>query len=309
MNSTPDLKPRPVPDPGGGPGSQPVEIPLDSSLLPGVNVIIEGPTGTGKTHSVGTLVETGVETFLLSLESGMESLLGYWTDRGLEVPSNLHWHHIKSADSGFASMISSATEISKLANDALAKIQDPNKSRYNRFIKVLTALTNFQCDHCGKSFGAVDSWGPDRALVVDALTGINSAAMSLVVGGKPIKSLVDWGIAMDQVEKLLLQLTEGCKCHFVLLSHVERETDQVLGGVKITVGTLGNKLAAKIPPMFSDVILSYRQGTSFYWSTANAQADLKTRNLPIAEGIPPTFKSILDKWQSRGGRFSKEVKK
>lgn len=271
------------------------------STLPGFNILVQGPTGTGKTHSIGTLVDTGLDTYYLGLERGRESLLGYWSDRGLPVPSNLYWHEISASDSGFSSMLATAGLINSLTNDALAKITDVNKSKYNRFIKVLKALTDFPDDRTGKSFGSVDSWGTDRVLVIDALTGINAAAMSLVVGGKPLKSLPDWGIAMDQVEKLLLQLTEGCRCHFVLLSHVEREVDQVLGGVKITVGTLGQKLAFKIPPMFSDVILSYRQGTSFFWSTANPAADLKARNLPIAEGITPSFKQIIAKWESRGG--------
>ena len=47
--------------------------------LPGVNVLLMGPSGTGKTYSIGTLVDMGVEVFYLALESGMESLLGYWT--------------------------------------------------------------------------------------------------------------------------------------------------------------------------------------------------------------------------------------
>jgi hypothetical protein len=145
-------------------------------------------------------------------------------------------------------------------------------------------------------------------LALDSLSGINPIALSLVVGGKPVKSQSDWGIAMDQVEKLIRQLTDGCKCHFVLTSHVERETDLVLGGVKLTVATLGVKLAPKIPPMFSDVILTSREGDKFFWSTANGQADLKARNLPIADHIPPNFKPILDKWLNRGGAFTPTVK-
>jgi hypothetical protein len=132
--------------------------------------------------------------------------------------------------------------------------------------------------------------------------------MSLVVGNKPVKSQADWGIAQDQIEKLLRQLTDGCRCHVVLLAHVEREVDQVFGGVKVTVSTLGRALAPKIPPMFSDVILSVREGTKFSWSTANAQADLKARNLPIADGLPPSFKPIIDKWISRGGSLTPKPK-
>ena len=81
----------------------------------------------------------------------------------------------------------------------------------------------------------------------------------------------------------------------------------MFGGVKITVSTLGRALAPKIPPMFSDVILSYREGTKFFWSTANAQADLKARNLPLAEGQTQDFKVILDKWISRGGKLTEKV--
>jgi len=56
--------------------------------------------------------------------------------------------------------------------------------------------------------------------------------------------------------------------------------------------------------MFSDVILSSREGTKFLWSTANPQADLKARNLPIADGIAQDYKAIIQKWKSRGGSFA-----
>lgn len=279
------------------------------SLLPGVNVLIEGPTGTGKTHSIGTLVDTGIEVFYLALESGMESLLGYWTDRGLEVPPNLRWNHLKASEYGFSSMIASATQISQLTADGLAKVQDLNKSKYNQFIQLLQLLADFHDQRTDAKFGDVHKWGPDKVLIVDALTGVNHAVMSMVAGTKPVKSFVDYGAAMDQIERFIKELCENCRCHFVLIAHIERETDEVLGGSKITVGTIGKKLAPRIPPLFSDVILSRREGAKFYWSTSNALADLKTRNLELREDIPPNFALILNKWKSRGGRFTPEVKK
>jgi len=278
------------------------------SLLPGVNVLLEGPTGTGKTYALGTIADAGVELFLLFTESGMETTLGYWTDRGLEVPGNVHWHVLGRAADSFATMAQTAFTINTLAQEALHKMQDVNRAKHNQFVGLLKALSDFPDDRTGQRFSSVDSWGPDRCLAMDSLTGINPIALSLVVGGKPVKSQSDWGISMDQIEKLIRQLTDGCKCHFVLTSHVEREVDQVLGGVKLTVSTLGAKLAPKIPPMFSDVILSSREGTKFFWSTANPQADLKARNLPIADHIAPDFKPILQKWLSRGGAFTAKVK-
>lgn len=278
--------------------------PGNPSTLPGFNVLLEGPTGTGKTHALGTLVETGVETFVLFTESGLESLLGYWTDRGKPVPENLHWHILQRAPGSFATLAESALTINTVAQEALHKMQDPKRSQHSQFVGLLKALCDFPDDRTGRRFGAVDSWGPDRALVIDSLTGINPIALSLVVGGKPVKSQADWGIAQDQIEKLLRQLTDGCRCHFVLTSHVEREVDQVFGGVKITVATLGRALAPKIPPMFSDVILTSGAATKFQWSTVNAQADLKTRNLPLSDAITPDFGQIMDKWKSRGGNHA-----
>lgn len=276
--------------------------------LPGINVLLMGPAGTGKTHSIGTAVDAGVDffgpgkhlhVFLLALEPGLESLKGYWTDRDLPIPSNLHWHVIKAPDIGFADMIDAAKMINTLSLDSLAKMQDAKRSKHNQFISILEALANFPDDRTGEKFGPVNTWGADRMLAIDGMAGLNRASLAMVVGGKPVKSQSDWGIAQDQVEKILRKLCEDCKCHFILLGHVERETDQILGGVKIMISTLGKALAPKIPAMFSDVILTVRQGTKWTWDTSNSQADLKTRNLPIAADNAPDFRPMLQKWLRR----------
>ena len=267
--------------------------------LPGVNALLMGPSGTGKTHSIGTIVDLGIEVFYLALESGMESLLGYWTDRGKEIPANLHWHKLASPVASFSDMITNAKNINTLNLDTLAKMSDPNKSKHNQFISLLEALNNFPDDRSGELFGPVNSWDQSRVLVVDGATGISQCAMALVVGGKAVRNQSDWGIAQDQVEKITRMLCDNCACHFILLAHVEREQDAVLGGVKLMVSTLGKALAPKFPAMFSDVILTTRVASKWTWDTASAIADVKTRNLPISADIPPTFKTIFDKWSSR----------
>lgn len=293
------------------PTAQPVAVPPDpppESLLPGVNVLIEGPTGTGKTTALGTITDAGVELFCLFTENGLETLMGYWADRGLPIPDNVHWHVLPRGDASFTLLADSALKVNTYSMDALFKMSDPDRAKSNQFVVLLRALADFPDDRTGKKFGPVDRWGPDRCLAIDSLTGINPIAMSLVIGQKPLKDQRDWGIAQDQIEKLVRNCCDGTKCHFVLTAHVERETDLVFGGVKITVSTLGRALAPKIPPMFSDVILSVRNGTEFSWSTANAQADLKARNVPIKDGITPGFQQIFTKWKARGGKFSPTVK-
>lgn len=267
--------------------------------LPGFNVLLMGPSGTGKTHSIGTLVDQGVEVFYLALESGMESLLGYWTDRGLPIPDNLHWHKVAAPTADFAQMIANAKNINMLSLDSLAKAVDPNKSKHNQFISLLEALNNFPDDRTGEKFGPVNTWDQSKVLVIDGATGIANCAMSLVIGGKAVKNQSDWGIAQDQVMKMVQMLCDNCPCHFILLAHVERETDAVLGGVKLMVSTLGRAIAPKFPAMFSDVILTARSGDKWTWDTASAMADVKTRNLPIKSDNQPDFGLILNKWISR----------
>ena len=280
---------------GPGPaGGSPV------SSLPGVNVLILGPTGVGKTHSIGTLVDAGVEVVYMALEAGTESLLGYWADRGLEIPAKLHIVTVKQAAATWENMADSIKNVNTLTYEMLKKTTDGARTKYNQLEAFLRNFSNVKTD-AGVVLGPIDSWGPSRALVVDGLTGLGVAAMSAVVGGKFDKDQKDWGLAQNMVEGILRRLCDGCRCHFVLLAHVEREPDPLGGTSKITVSTLGAKLAPKIPPMFSDVIMATRLSKDFWWDTENPLADLKTRNLPLASKIKPDFGQILKKWQGRGG--------
>jgi hypothetical protein len=283
-----------------------IEIhPEDQAALAGFNVLLMGPAGTAKTYSIGTLVDAvepkGGQVFVLALEPGLESLYGYWKDKGKPIPKNLHIHQLAAAKASFKEMIESAKMINTLSLDALAKMVDPNRGKYNRFIQLLEALNDFPDDRTGEKYGPVDSWGTDKFLVIDGMTGVNTACMQLVIGGKAVRSQSDWGIAQDQVEKFLRNLTEGCKCHFVIISHIEREVDQVLGGTKLMVASLGKALTPKIAPMFSDVILTVRDGTKWSWDTSNPMADVKGRNLEFKAGQPADFGPIVAKWMQRGG--------
>jgi len=270
----------------------------------GVNVIVMGESGTGKTTALHTIVdlkkEDGsprYEVFYQGLEPGMESLVGYYTRAGKPLPPNLHWNYTPMTVGDLESIIDAAEKINTWNLEMLAKQQDPNKATYNMAIKFLKNLNGFIDERTGTNFGRVLDWDASRVLCLDGLTGLSRAAMSMVVGGKPVRSQSDWGIAMDQVEKYLLYLTDSCRCHFVALAHIEREVDQVVGGTKITVGTLGQKLAPKIPPMFSDVIMAVRDGTAWTWDTVDSRAVLKTRNLRYAAKLPQDFGPIFASWE------------
>ena len=261
--------------------------------VPGVKDLLVGATGTGKTHSIRTLIDAGITPFILFTEPGFSSVLG-------DIPDEkLHWHYIPPTNASWQKMIDSAKKINTMSFDSLAKLQNINKSEYDEFIKILTSLCAFQCDRCGEEFGDITEWKNDRAIVVDSLSGLNIAAMNLVVGSKPTKSMADWGVAMDNLERLIQKLCVGTTCHFILTAHLEREFDEVTGATHLMPSTLGRKLAPKIPRFFDDVIQCRREGSEFFWSTAAMNADLKARNLPISDKLDPSFKQVIENWKSK----------
>jgi hypothetical protein len=261
--------------------------------IPGPKILLVGSTGSGKTHAIKSLLDAGLEVFCIFTEPGMEVLSD--TD-----PNRLHWHYIPPSAPSWEAMLDSATKINTMSFESLTKQGDINKRQYTEFLNLIRCLANFHDDRTGKDFGPVDSFSPEtRAVVIDSLSGLNIMAMNLVAGSKPVKSMADWGVAMDNLERLITKLTVDVPCTLVMTAHLEREQDEVTGGVQLMASTLGKKLAPRLPRFFSDVIHCRRDGTNFFWSTASMNVDLKARNLPISDKLPASFVPLLKTWKER----------
>lgn len=263
--------------------------------IPGSNTLLVGATGTGKTHCLRTLIDCGITPFILFTEPGMRTLADLPADK-------CHWHYIPPAMPSFDDLAKSAKQINESMDlEALTKKKDWDKKKYRQYLEVMTAMNDFPCDRTGKTFGSVDTWGTDRALVLDSLSGLSTMAMDLAVGSKPVKAIADWGVAMDNLERILSRLCNGTTCHFIMIAHLEREKDEVTGSVRNMPSTLGNKLAPKIPRNFDDVVLCDQDGDEFVWRTVHRQTDLKYRNLARSEKLPPSFVPLIESWQNAGG--------
>jgi hypothetical protein len=125
--------------------------------------------------------------------------------------------------------------------------------------------------------------------------------MKMVIGNKPTASQPDYGVAQNNLMNFLRLCTQGIVCPFVMTAHVDRQTDEVTQSVKIMTKAIGKALAGDIPQLFSDVIYTVRDGTSFYWDTAHPSVDLKTRNLKIAQKQLPDFAPLMDSWARKTG--------
>ena len=267
----------------------------EAHQYPGFKVLLEGPAGSGKTTSLGTLAEIeGVTPFVFCLETGMDVLQDFNKD-GCKV----HWSYVQPVTSSFKEQARMARAINMMDRKALmeAKGQPQEHNHFVRFMELQDLPVT--CQNCGKEFPSPTQWGTDMVLVYDGLSGINVMAMNNVMKGKVAANQSDWGLAMQRIESLLQHCTLGIRCHFVCISHVTRETDELTGTRIITVDTLGRKLPPSLPRLFTDVVLAVRNKDKFTWSTIDPQADLKGRNLSLASGLPPSFVPLHSKWKER----------
>lgn len=268
--------------------------------LQGTSTLLLGGPGSGKTYSLATFLEAGKKLAIIFTEPrGPESILAACEARDIPI-DNLHWRYISPMAPTWETLQNNAWMISNSSYQALSEMKAGlNKPEYRQFIKLLETMSNFTDERTGEEIGPIDSLSPDWVFVLDSLSGLNLMAMDLVVGAKPAKHQGEWGVAMDNEERLIQKLCSDLNCFFVLTAHIEKEIDEVQGGMKITAGALGRKLAPKLPRFFSDVVHAYREGSNFFWSTTSEGFDLKMRNLQIHGKLQPDFGQIVSVWDER----------
>lgn len=262
--------------------------------IPGIKALVIGGAGSGKTYSLRTWIEAGITPFCLFTENSFD-VLG-------DIPKEkLHWTYINPTQTGVKALLDAAQKVSTMNADMIQKTHDMSRAAANKFIPMLNAIANFKCDRTGETFGDVTTWGTDRVFVLDSLSGMTLAATKLAVGEKYAMTQPEFQIAMKTIENLIIQICTGFHCHAVVTAHPEREVDEVNGGVRVYPSTLGRKLAPVLNRYFTDVYMAKRTGTKFVWDTADGQADLKARNMPIGSELPPSYFPLVQAWQKRGG--------
>lgn len=261
--------------------------------IPAPNVMLLGAVGTGKSYSLRTLVDAGMEVFAIFTEPGFEVLMDV-------DPSKFHIHYIPPAAPSFQSLHDSAKKINMMSFSDLSGLKSGlDKQSYGQFLEVLNTLSHFKCDICGKEFDSVDTFDNTKAVVLDTLSGLNIMSLDLVCGAKPVKAIGEWGVAMDNEERLITKLCADTRCMFILSAHLEPVVDQMIGSTNLKAMALGNKLAPKLPRFFSDVIHCKRVEDNWVWSTVSANVDLKARNLPYKDNMPQDFVPLIETWRNR----------
>lgn len=275
------------------------------------SVLLLGDAGAGKSWSLATLVEAGLELFVLSTEpNGMDSVLDSLAEKKLPI-DKVHWHAVSPSAPGWDALMDVAKKVNTMSYSEIAELKSGiSKPKMDQWMNLLLSCKDFVDDRTGQHYGDVTEWGPDRALVIDSLSGLNKMAREYVVGLKPNLHQGEWGTAMSLEEGLIWQLCANRRCFFVLTAHLDRNVDEITQSTKLMVKALGNKLAPDIPKNFSEVVLAKRgtDKTPFLWSTADMQTTVKNRALAFNGELPPTFVPIVEAHRRRLAAAAAEVK-
>ena len=265
-------------------------------------VLSLGVPGTGKTFALATLAaHEYIEKliYLFTDPGGEESLIDGFRHYGVPV-NKLHYAYIPPASHGWDALIGMAEKVNTMTYESLGGLKAGiDKQEHRQIFDVLDRLSNFKCDRTGQVLGPADEWPDNWAFAFDSVTGLNTMCREATVGAKPTLHQGEWGTAMVMEEIFFRKLTSGIPCPRVMVAHLALSRDEVSGRNLLYLDVLGNKLAPKIPHMFSDIVLSKRAQKKFLWSTDEDNVALKTRNLPLGDAMDPDYGPLIDKWLDR----------
>ncbi len=269
----------------------------------GPKVLLEGPAGVGKTHSIGTLVDWAAShsrpVTVIFTENSLETLKGYWVDKGKPIPPNLSWSVITAPTLTLDSLIDAAGKAGQLSYEALTKAVDGSRYLNNTWQKFLVGLRDIKDDRTGKSVGGIQSMTEESILVVDSLSEAARACFRMTIGNKMVASPSEYLIAQNNLINWVVMMTQSFPGTFVLTAHVQRIINEVSGQTQLMTKAIGKALGDEFPQLFSEAIYAVRQGTEFFWDTASLNVDTKVRSLPISSKIRPDFAQIMDVWEKR----------
>lgn len=264
------------------------------------STLLLGAAGVGKTYSIATLLAAGLKVRLLATEpSAPNRVLAACEERNISA-DRFDWQFVSPVVAGIQTLIDSAKLLGTLSLESIAKMPGGTgiaKQQSVRWIEFLQAIGSFTSARTGELLGDATEWGDDTAFVIDNLTGMSMMARALIIGAKPNPSPGEWGTMQSAIYDVLVKLTSDCKCFFVLLSHVEKETNEITGIQNLMASTLGAKLAPKLPGRFTNVIYARKAqdgaGLKFLWSTAEAGVDTKNGDMPISNSLAPDFALVI----------------
>lgn len=262
----------------------------------GFNALLLGAPGSGKTTALAQLARLGMEVFIIFSEAnGQTNLLKACRELKLtpEEMKRIHFKYIRATPEAFGTLSEAAKKVQTAAE--FGKLEGGSRSKYGQLVEVMKQCQTF-VDQNGVDFGAVDTWPANYVLALDSLSGLNDMCMGITIGGKPCATQQDWMVAMKQ-EMDMVKACINSRCSFVMTGHLAQEKDEISGRMIITPMALGQKNGPALTPLFADIVLCEKNGTTFTWATTNPKIEsLKHSFLPLKDKMAPDFKPLVETW-------------
>ena len=257
-----------------------------------VNVMVQGEIGTGKTYCLRTLPHCELDTFVISLEPGLEATLG---DYICGAGGPIHYTYIKPTEVSWEALRRYTTLASTLTLANLIKVQDQARAKYDQYQRTLNASENFRCDGCNVSFGDVASWDDSRVLVIDGLSGLTKAAKQMILGARPVIDRAEYQPIQGYIEHYLDCIWSGTRCSTVLIAHLDRRIDELSNISQLTIDTAGPALVRRLVRKPDEIITTERNEKGDYWwdTTWKLNTITKHRRLPESDRLPPDFAQLF----------------
>lgn len=264
------------------------------------STLLIGGAGTGKTSSLVTLLASGISVRMLATESSAPNrVLEEATKRNIDA-ARFDWQFVSPTPPSWDSLLEKARIVNNLALKDIADLKGGiAKSQGKQFIAFIEAMNNFKSDRNGQVLGDVCEWDASVAFVIDGLSGFSEMSRNLTVGWKPNPAPGEWGVMQSNILDVVRKLCSDLRCFFVCIGHIEREANELTGMTNITVSTLGAKLAPKLPPLFTNVVLSKRTQATFHWSVADSGVDTKPGDLDFRADLSQDFTPIVEAYRRR----------
>jgi hypothetical protein len=280
------------------------------------NILLYGEGGSGKSSSVATVfklldknpnlkvrylmteanalagMEDGIKRLGITLKKGQ---LHYMVCRPTYNPKYTSAAVVKDFKENFLNLSEA---------DALkVKIGAGDRSKHNEFISILEGLAVFKgTDYVTKevdNLGDYLQWDEDTILVVDSLTACVDYLVSTVKGSRSATTQKDYGdVQNNLMAKIIVPLTEQCKCSIIMLGHpvigedqtVKQPVEESLKITKLYPKTFGQALNNTIVSKFSEVLFAYVDNNDrFYWAGKKAGVATSPRKVPRQDKLDPDF--------------------
>lgn len=262
----------------------------------GFNTLLLGAPGSGKTTALAQLARLGMDVFIVFTEAnGQTNLLKACRELKLtdDEMGRIHFKYIRATPEAFGTLSEAAKKVQTATE--FGKLEGGSRSKYGQLVDVMKQCQTF-IDQRGVDYGAVDSWPANYVLALDSLSGLNDMCMGITIGGKPCATQQDWLVAMKQ-EMDMVKACINSRCSFVMTGHLAQEKDEVSGRMIVTPMALGQKNGPALTPLFGDIVLCEKNGTTFTWATTSPKVEsLKHSFLPLKDKMTPDFKPLVENW-------------